>query len=340
MGIFTYLGPVLVLPFSHNLVAVIAVLVFGRAVACAAHIWACFLIVPHLKGRHFLPFSELKPLLRFGAWLTVSNVVGPLMVAFDRFLIGAMVSVSAVAYYAVPSEVVLKLSLIPAALVGVLFPAFSTASRADRARLVFLYECGVKYTFIVLFSLAIVLIAFAPEGLRLWLGSDFALNSTPVARWLAAAIFINAIAQIPYAHIQSVGRADLTAKLHLIELPFYAGALFLMASRMGIRGVAIAWFGRAALDAVLLFFLSHRLLPENEIVVSKLPWMLATALMAFVVAASNEPFGFRMAFVLGTCVVAALIGWFRVLSPRERTGMQVLFQRVYVSKPINPAENG
>ena len=50
--------------------------------------------------------KEGSRLLRFGGWMTVSNIVGPLMVTLDRFLIGALISVSAVAYYATPYEVV------------------------------------------------------------------------------------------------------------------------------------------------------------------------------------------------------------------------------------------
>ncbi len=59
--------------------------------------------------------------------MTVTNVVGPVMVTMDRFLIGAMISITAVAYYTTPYEMVTKLWLIPAAMVGVMFPAFSTS---------------------------------------------------------------------------------------------------------------------------------------------------------------------------------------------------------------------
>ena len=45
--------------------------------------------------------------------MTVSNVVNPLMVYFDRFLIGGRISMSAVAFYVTPYEVVTKLSMIP-----------------------------------------------------------------------------------------------------------------------------------------------------------------------------------------------------------------------------------
>src|SRR4029077_11536366 len=112
----------------------------GRILACAAHLWACFHVMPALRRGFGFHVPSAKPLFFFGSWMTVSNLLGPLMVTFDRFLIGSVISIAAVAYYSIPFEVVTKLWLISSALVGVLFPAFSTTSHMDRARLVFLYE--------------------------------------------------------------------------------------------------------------------------------------------------------------------------------------------------------
>ena len=327
MGMFTYLGPVLVLPFSRSVAVIFAVLVVGRAIACVIHIWACLRVLPELKLVPTVNKSLAGSLLRFGGWMSVSNVVGPLMVTFDRFVIAAMISVAAVAYYAVPFDVIFKLTLVPASLVAVLFPAFSTAASADRGRLVFLYESGIKYIFISLFPVTLALIAFAPEGLNLWLGKDFALNSAPVARWLLVAIFVNGLAQIPFAHLQSEGRPDITAKLHLIELPFYAVILFVLVRKFGIQGVAVAWLMRVATDTVLLFAISHRLLPENRIVFGKLPLMLAGALAAFVIAGSAVPFVVRALVVGGTVVLAGVAAWRWMFSPRERRSLQSLFRR-------------
>jgi len=327
MGIFTYVGPVLMLPFSRSAAAIFGVLVAGRAIACVVHIWACLHVLPELRRAPTVDKALAGPLLRFGGWMSVSNVVGPFLVTFDRFAIAAMISVAAVAYYAVPFDVVFRLTLVPAALIAVLFPAFSTAGSADRARLVFLYESGVKYIFISLFPVTLILIAFAPEGLNLWLGKDFALNSTPVARWLLAAIFVNGLAQVPFAHLQSAGRPDITAKVHLFELPFYAVMLFILVKRFGIQGVAVAWLLRVVADAVLFFALSHRLLPQNKIVVSKLPALVGAALAAFAVAGSGAPFGIRVMVVCGTVVLTGVAAWFWMFSPGERKSLQSLFRR-------------
>src|ERR1041385_1581090 len=70
-------------------------------------------------------------LFGFGAWVTVSNLVGSIMVYIDRFVIGAQVSIAAVAFYTAPYEVLTRLGVIPAALSGALYPALAAASPAQ-----------------------------------------------------------------------------------------------------------------------------------------------------------------------------------------------------------------
>jgi O-antigen/teichoic acid export membrane protein len=337
MGVFTYLGPVLVLPFSHSLVPIMAVLVLGRALACLAHFWACFRALPHLATGIAFHRSSVGPLIRFGGWMTVSNIVGPLMVSFDRFLIGTMLSAAAVAYYAVPYEVVSRLGLLPGALVGVLFPAFSTALEADRSRFLLLYECGIKYIFLALFPVTLVLIAFAPEGLRLWLGEDFARNSTHVAQLLALAVFLNSVGQIPFAHIQGAGRPDITAKLHLLELPLYFAGLVYFARTMGITGVAIAWLLRVAADSTLLFLVSWRILPENRFVVSRFPVLIAGALTAFAVVGWQAGIQARAVFAITVCLLSTYAMWRWMISTSEKTA---IISSLRVNSPASSARRG
>ncbi len=85
--------------------------------------------------------------------------------------------------------------------------------------------------FLVLFPVVLLTIVLAHAGLRLWLGADFAQHSFRVLQWLAVGVFINSLAQIPFALVQGAGRPDLTAKLHLIELPLYLLALWWLTSR-------------------------------------------------------------------------------------------------------------
>src|SRR6266700_8089164 len=168
--------------------------------------------------------------------MTVSNIVSPVMVTMDRFLIGTLTSMTAVAYYATPSEVVTKLLIIPGALVGVMFPAFSASFECDRGRAAALYARCVRYVFLILFPVVLIIVGFAQKGLTLWLGADFAQHSFRVLQWLALGVLLNSLAQIPFALVQGAGRPDLTAKLHLVELPAYLLGLWWLISAYGVVG--------------------------------------------------------------------------------------------------------
>src|SRR5712664_1803789 len=80
MGVFTFAGPLLVLPFSKSLVPVVATLLAGRMIAWGAHLVLCLRVIPALRLGVAWQRAAVGPLLRFGGWMTVSNVVGPLMV--------------------------------------------------------------------------------------------------------------------------------------------------------------------------------------------------------------------------------------------------------------------
>jgi O-antigen/teichoic acid export membrane protein len=318
MGVFTFVGPLLVLPFSKSLFPMVAVLVAGRLIAWLAHLLLCLHVTAGLRTRIAWHGPVVGPLLRFGGWMTVSNIVGPLMVTLDRFLIGAMLSVSAVAYYATPYEVVTKFWLIPGALVGVMFPAFSTSSVQDRDRMAFLYGRSVKYLLLVLFPLVLLVVVLAQDGLKLWLGAEFAQNSVHVLQWLAVGVFINSLAQVPFALLQGVGKPDLTAKLHLIELPAYLVALYWLIEAHGIEGAAIAWTARVVVDALVLFGLAKRFLPVGTAFRPQTSLLVALALVTLGLAALPQGLMLKGIFLLLTILGFVLVAWYLVLSPEER----------------------
>jgi O-antigen/teichoic acid export membrane protein len=319
MGVFTFAGPLLALPFSKSLFPVVGILVAGRLIGCVAHVVLCLQVAPELRERIAWHRPAAGPLLRFGGWMTVSNVVGPLMVTLDRFLIGALVSLSAVAYYATPYEVVTKFWLVPGALVGVMFPAFSTGFAQDRERTALLFSRSLKALFLVLFPIMLCTVALAQDGLKLWLGLEFAQHSFRVLQWLGVGVFINSLAFVPFAFLQGVGRPDLTAKLHLIELPLYLGLLWWLIGTRGIEGAAIAWTVRVTVDTLFLFGLSKRFLPGKSPIRLRTALLPAIALLTLALAALLHGPIVKGLFLLATILGFVLVTWFRILTPEERT---------------------
>jgi O-antigen/teichoic acid export membrane protein len=272
-GVLTFVGPLLAARSSGSLSAVIFTIAAIRLLSAVGHFILCAVLAPELLSDRHVIWREVRPLFRFGAWLTISNLISPLMVSIDRFLIGMFLSVAEVGYYATPYEIVTKLQIIPSALTGVLFPALSATLVNDRARARQLYTRGLAITLALLLPLTVVMVTFAHAGLALWLGPEFAMRGYRVLQLLSIGVLINASAYLPASFLHAAGRPDVTAKLHMIEFPLYIPLVCWFIRAFGIEGAASAWVLRVTLDAALLFWMAERAVPKPTLV----QWEIANA---------------------------------------------------------------
>jgi O-antigen/teichoic acid export membrane protein len=77
-------------------------------------------------------------------------------------------------------------------------------------------------------------------------------------------MLMNAMAFVPMVLIQGAGRADISAKLHVVELPLYLAVLWVLVAWYGVVGAAIAWCLRVSTDCVAHFWLSGRFLERER----------------------------------------------------------------------------
>jgi O-antigen/teichoic acid export membrane protein len=286
MGFVTFLGPLAVLSFSHSLVAVVAVLVAGRFLGACIYLALCIRALPMLKAGLTLDRRIGAELIRFGSWIMVSNLLGPIMVYADRFVIGGVLSVGVVAYYTTPFEVVTKIWIVPTAFTAVLFPAFAALFLTRPEQLVRTYALSVRSMLALLFPVVFIAILFAGNGLNLWLGHAFMQNSTAVFQWLAIGVFINSMAQVPYSLLQAVNRPDITGKIHTLELPIYLAVLWIGIHALGLVGAAIAWASRLAIEAIVLFAIANRTAVPRAL--SKHFWALVLAAVGLLYLATRD----------------------------------------------------
>lgn len=284
LGIFNFAAPLLVASYLSNDLAVItAVLVFARFIFLCGTMWLCFKINPALWPLQKIQSALLKPLFSFGGWMTLTNLMGPMMVYLDRFVIGALISMSAVAYYVTPYEAITKLWIIPGALVGALFSAFAANLAQHVERTVKQFYKAMDGIFLLMLPITMLMITYAHEGLTFWLGYDFAIHAVSVFQILAIGVFINSFGRIPSVFIQAAGRPDIPACLFLLELPIYLFSMWYMLGRWGVEGVAIIWVARIVLDNLVLFIACAHIVPLLKpamwrgIAMSMLPCVLLTA---------------------------------------------------------------
>lgn len=254
----TFLLPLVGLFFGFKLPGIVALILVVRLAELAVFVVLSIRLAPRLK-RYSGSFSLLPRLFSFGGWVTVTSIVGPILVHLDHFLIGSLLSIAAVAFYAAPYRIITQLWVIAGSLSMTLFPAFSALEGfKDRERVGFLFARAVKYILLVVGPLVLIIALFAQDILQLWLGAEFAVKSTVVLQVLAFGVLINSLAWIPVALLHGLGRPDLPAKFHLLQLPLYVGFVWFAVNQWGIAGAAGAWTFRVALDAILLFGATFR----------------------------------------------------------------------------------
>ena len=329
-NISIFVLPALALPFGMRLPGVVGLLVLARLLAAVSYLLYCVKLFPSLRSYRSFDVKVMRALFIYGGWVTVSNVVGPLLTYMDRFFVGSLLSMAAVGYYTAPYEAMTKALVFPGSLVATLFPVFSAVDAGEsKQRLEDLCARSLKSLLLVLGPVLFLVIVFARQALLLWLGDDFANQSTLVLQILAVGVLINSLAYVPFTVLQGLGRPDLTAKLHLLELPFYAVLLWFLLRRLGLPGAALAWTLRVALDAFLLFgaalwlkFMSFRSLEKSiERTVLAVLAFGFLLLLSSVIAHSLT----TQALLAGTLVpIFAIVVWSCVLDNSDRRVLMVV----------------
>jgi O-antigen/teichoic acid export membrane protein len=270
--------------------------------------------------------AQSRALLALGGWMSVSNLVSPLLSHLDRLIVAALVPLRAVGVYAAPSDLMSRLMALPYAIVGAFFPQASQIAPGGA-------EAGqalanlTRWLFLVMLPPLVVVMALAQPAMGLWLGPAIGGDAALVLQLLVPGVLANTVAQAPATLIQAAGRPRDMALLHLLELPLFLGLLWLLTARHGIVGTALAASLRLVLDAGAVFALARwgGLAQGWRWRRAVLPGLAALALLAAASLCRSWPAALAMA-LLGAGVSAAL-AWRWGLRPHERERLRAFVRR-------------
>lgn len=311
MGSLTYLLPLLISLITLELPYIIGSLVVIRIGQWIGFFALNLRLLSQYPRSYRLDLDAVREMLSFGFWISTSNLVQPFLSYVDRFLIGSLISVAAVAHYTAPMEMVLKLWVIPGAVISVIYPTF-TAFMQSREDLVSLYERSSKFLVIVLLPICFLLSLFSAEILQLWISQEYAVNSGVILHILAIGIFANCLGFIPAAYLQAVGKPSIPAKLHVLEFPIYFGVLFFLLKQYGLPGVAMAWFGRVAIDSLLLHWISLKNLGRSEVFLGAVVPLGCFFIMSL--AVYNVHLNERLVLGLAFLMLFPFVAWYSILN--------------------------
>ena len=246
-NVLMFSSPFFLILFGGMVVAsIIFLITLIRIGSMLAYLGICW---PYLQAESRWPSfrtSVFRHLMTYGGWVTVSAFVGPILMYSDRFAIGALMSVAAVAYYTGPADMLNRALVVPASLGSTLFPAFSSLEAAGEMRkLEDLYARSLKYLIVVMGPPLLLIAAFARQILTAWLGPMFAERGHAFFATLSIATFLSCLSILPYGLLQGAGKPKITAVLHVLELPLHLLLVWVLVSKMGLTGIIIATSGHS-----------------------------------------------------------------------------------------------
>ena len=335
----TFLIPAVGAAQGVSLPAIILLLLVARVLTCVALVITVPFALPGLVWRWPHEWRFLRQLLAYGGWVAVSNVLSPVLIYLDRFMLAALVGIAAVGYYTAPYEATTRLLIIPASLVTTLFPVVSALGvKNEYSTLCRMFTASLRNLVLVLAVPVAAVLVFAPDLLTLWLGPEFSAQSAAAMRILAIGLLVNGLAHVPFGYIQALGRPDLPAKFHVLELILYPPIAWLLVRQFGIAGAAAAWSVRVFGDAILLFASAGRLLalsPRHMLGQRSGRLVIAIASLALVLIASHVlPLAAAAAIATATLAAFATAAWRYVLDVEEREILGRLMSRVVALRAL------
>lgn len=291
----TYAVPAAAVVTNMRVSTIVLLLVITRTAAAIIYFLACVRVLPGVGRVRLRGVPE--GLLAFAGWVAVSNLLIPLLSQIDRYMIGAVVSVETVTFYAIPFEILNGLWIVPGAITAAIFPVFSRQQTEENMRELFVRS--LKYLLVVLGPMCILLSTFAFEVLAVWQGAGVARQSATVLSIMSIAVLTNSLGWIPGALLTS-SRADVVAKMHVVQMLAYVAVCYLMTRTWGLAGTAFSFTLRVTIETIVLMFAARLRLPEALQLLRTLVVPAATlALYAAAVVAAK---------LVGASLAVALVG--------------------------------
>lgn len=263
LGVSSFLLPVvMILAFRPTLLVVAVSLLLSRVLTLIIFWRSLRRAYPAYRWGVRPDLTHGKTLVGFGLWMTISNIISPVLVYSDRFIISGTLGAGLVAFYTVPFEIMVRLQILPGAIGSTLFPRLSAQFQTDPMSARKLVRRAVLITLgIMLVLIAAVLGLYQPVVSR-WMDPGFASRSFPIALALGCGSLVNGVSNVIYTAVQAKGGARPTGTLHLIEMVIYLPLLIVVVHGFGIQGAAWIWVFRVCLDCLLLTWVYRRATPS------------------------------------------------------------------------------
>lgn len=184
--------------------------------------------------------STLKQIYDYSIYSFIISIALKLLFYTDSIVIGSLISVSMVVFFAIPSMIFDYITKFLWAMIGVLIPVISSneaLNEIDTNRN--LYIIGTKYTLAMCLPILFVLFTVGDDFITLWMGNEYGLRSEMVLRILLSSHVFFFSQLIAHAILKGISRHKFLAYFLIFEAVANLAISLLLARPYGIEGVAV-----------------------------------------------------------------------------------------------------
>lgn len=250
-----FISPIIVYMDGYDILSVFKLLTF--IYIFSAIILSIIVYKEFLKDNKLIfSIKDSKVLLTVGLWMMLSSLAGIGLYYADRFIIGSIISATAIAYYVAAYDLVTRLNIISGSLTSALFPAFAHwfelgEKEKIRSAIIFVSK-------IILFLVAIVsflLIIYSKTFLYLWIDEEYSINSYLVLQFLTIGVLFNTLSVVPFRAISAIGFPNIVAVVYIIEMPIFVTITYYLIIKYGLIGAVIGYNLRSFSEMIVLYYI-------------------------------------------------------------------------------------
>jgi O-antigen/teichoic acid export membrane protein len=328
-AVFGTLAPaatVVVVLLGGSLVEIIIARLALSLINIALLLYAIRALLPRVRLRR--PARErVRAITSFSIFSYLSRLAAISAANADKLLVGAIVDMKALSFYAVPFALANRVFGLVYRFAEVLFP-HASALHAQRRHedLRRTYLVATRYIVYLNASLCTLLVAMAPELLHYWAGAVFGQPAVWVMVFIAFSVLVDSLTNLPSLFNDGLGRPKITGVAAIARTFASLGAAWWAVSHYGIVGAATAQFCVSVVSTVVFLIVVHRVsvpvllrdvvvagfspsLPVIVVAVALGSWSLVRPVLPLVEF-----------FAAGAAMTLALMGyaWWRVVEAPDR----------------------
>lgn len=192
----------------------------------------------------FRPFDRglFREVFSYSAFLMASTIVGVLAVQANQLVVGYLLPVAALAWYAGSFDTAGKLWLIPKNVLAPVFPLWTEMkAKGEKEKITQILDHSVRFILLVAWLPSLLLLIDADVVLSLWISPGFSDGAAPVFRLILAGVLINSAF---YAATPLAYAFDLPATITRFQIGqaiLNLAGCFLLIPLYGIAGAGLAF---------------------------------------------------------------------------------------------------